>query len=136
MIVKCGEFQTDASPSIELHGMTLASGTKNFECCTTQPQSPPTHNGFDQRLAEYRELPTNDRGLFGFDKWLGSQVDVSVMRENADTGEYDRAQEANDYDFQMCSAVAGMQRVVHDCFCSRSETTNTVGRPRSLCGAK
>ena len=96
--------------------MTLAYGAKNG--CTTLPESPLTHNGYDQRLAEYRELPTNDRGLFGFDKWLGSQVDVSVMRENADTGEYDRAQKANDYDLQMCSPVAGMHRVIHDGFCS------------------
>ena len=77
-----------------------------------------THTGLDQRLAEYRELPTDDRRLFGFDEWLGPQVDVSVVRENADTGDYDRAQKANDYNFQMCSPVAGMHRVVHDGFCS------------------
>jgi hypothetical protein len=48
-------------------------------------------------LAEYRELPTDDRGLFGFDKRLGPQVDVSDMCENADTGDYHRAQKANDH---------------------------------------
>jgi hypothetical protein len=95
---------------------------RTFDNVRFDPNGP--HNGFDQRLAEYRELPTNDRGLFGFDKRLGPQVDVGVMRENADTGEYDRAQKTNDHDFQMCSPVAGMQRVVHDGFCSRSETSN------------
>lgn len=67
---------------------------------------------------DYRELTTNDRGLFGCDKWLGAQVDVSVMCENADTRDYDRAQKANDYDFQMCSSVGCMHRVVHEGFCS------------------
>jgi hypothetical protein len=56
-------------------------------------------HGLDQRLAEYRKLATNNRGLFGFDKCLGPQVDFGVMRENSDTGDYDRAQKANDYDF-------------------------------------
>ena len=72
------------------------------------------YNGLDQRLTEYRELATNDGGLFGFDKWLGPQVNVTIMRENADTGDCDRAQKSNDYNFQMCAPVAGMHRVVHD----------------------
>jgi hypothetical protein len=38
------------------------------------------------------------------------------MCVNADAGDYDRAQEADDHNFQMCSAVAGMHRVIHDGF--------------------
>jgi hypothetical protein len=79
-----------------------------------------------KQSAEYRKLPTNDRGLFGFNKWLGPKIDVSVMCENADTSDYDRAQKANDYDFQMCSPVAGMHRVVHDGF--RSGRVGEIAR--------
>jgi len=38
------------------------------------------------------------------------------MCVNADTGDYDRAQEADDHNFQMCSPVAGIHRVIHDGF--------------------
>ena len=69
------------------------------------------------KLVEYRQLPTDDRGLSGFDKWLGPQVDVRVMCINADTGDHDRAQEADDHNLQMCSPVAGMHRVIHSGFC-------------------
>jgi hypothetical protein len=40
------------------------------------------------------------------------------MRINADKGNYDRAQKADDHNFQMCSPVAGMHRVIHGGFCS------------------
>ena len=81
-------------------------------------------------LVEYRQLPTDDRGLSGFDKWLGPQVDVRVMCVNADTGDHDRAQEADDHNFQMCSPVAGMHRVIHSGFCSSTLAVATPAQAK------